>query len=85
MSAKSTKQSTKKASEANTIDTAKFGRKYYDVLDVLSNKLMSSILENSADISISKEQAKKIDKIVKNELTQARNWGFDQLISVIKG
>jgi hypothetical protein len=69
----------------DTIDTAKFGRKYYDILDVLSNKLMSSIVENSSELNINKEELKKLNKIVKNELVQARGWGFDQLISIIKG
>ncbi len=66
------------------INTAEVGRKYYDVLDVYSNNIISSIVENSDQLKIDKSTIVEIDKILKSETAKAKNWGFDQLISVIK-
>ncbi len=79
------KNKSKKEEAVNTINTAEFGRKYYDVLEVYNNKVMSKLIENSIDINISKESIQKINNILNEETIHAKNWGFDQLIKVLKG
>lgn len=82
MPARATKE---KNQQVPTINTAEFGRKYYDVLEVYSQKIMSQIVEKSRDLNISKDTVKEIDKILKQETANAKNWGFDQLIKTVKG
>lgn len=79
MPAKSTKNNTQK-----TLNTAEFGRKYYDVLEVYSQKIMSKIVERSKELDISKDNLVKVNEILSEETIKAKNWGFDQLIRVIK-
>tara|TARA_B000000557_G_scaffold225012_1_gene194854 strand:- start:1955 stop:2206 length:252 start_codon:yes stop_codon:yes gene_type:complete len=79
------KSRAKKEDTSNTINTAEFGRKYYDVLDVYTNKVISKLVENSNEINISRESIQKIGNILNEETTHAKNWGFDQLIKVLKG
>ena len=79
------KNRNKKEDASNTINTAEFGRKYYDVLDVYTNKVISKLVENSNEINISRESIQKIGNILNEETTHAKNWGFDQLIKVLKG
>ena len=79
------KSKVKKENSSNTINTAEFGRKYYDVLDVYTNKVISKLVENSNEINISRESLQKINNILNEETIHAKNWGFDQLIKVLKG
>jgi hypothetical protein len=79
------KSRAKKEDTSNTINTAEFGRKYYDVLDVYTNKVITKLFENSNEINISHESLQKIGNILNEETTHAKNWGFDQLIKVLKG
>ncbi len=80
-----TSKAKSKKEESNSINTAEFGRKYYDVLDVYSNKVISSLVENSNEINISRESIQKIVNILNEETIHAKDWGFDQLIKVLKG
>tara|TARA_Y100000310_G_scaffold330759_2_gene402994 strand:- start:128 stop:361 length:234 start_codon:yes stop_codon:yes gene_type:complete len=68
----------------NNINTAEFGRKYYDVLDVYKQKVMSQIVEKSRELNIDKATIKVLDNILVEETAQVKNWGFDQLIKVVK-
>lgn len=77
MPARSTKQ--------KEINTAEFGRKYYDVLEVYSQKIMSQIVEKSRDLDMSKDTVQAINNILKEETAKAKSWGFDQLIKSVKG
>ena len=79
------KSRAKKEDVSNAINTAEFGRKYYDVLDVYSNKVISRLVEKSNEINISRESIQEIGNILNEETTSAKNWGFDQLIKVLKG
>lgn len=68
----------------NNINTAEFGRKYYDVLDVYKQKVMAQIVEKSRELNIDKTMIKELDNILVEETAQVKNWGFDQLIKVVK-
>ena len=75
----------RKTQSQNNINTAEFGRKYYDVLEVYSQKIMSQIVEKSNDLNIQRETLDEINNILLDETSKAKNWGFDQLIKVVKG
>tara|TARA_B100000212_G_scaffold231448_1_gene175930 strand:+ start:413 stop:649 length:237 start_codon:yes stop_codon:yes gene_type:complete len=75
----------KKTQSQNNINTAEFGRKYYDVLEVYSQKIMSQIVEKSNDLNLQRETLDQINNILLDETSKAKNWGFDQLIKVVKG
>ena len=79
MPAKSKEKNTQKS-----LNVAKFGKKYYDVLEVYSQKIMSQIVERSTELDISKENLAKVSDILNEETTKAKNWGFDQLIKSIR-
>jgi len=66
------------------VNTAEFGRKYYDIVDVFSQKLMSQIVELKNDAKLSDEVMNKLGKVVMQESTSFKDWGFDQLIKVVK-
>jgi hypothetical protein len=66
------------------VNTAEFGRKYYDVLDVYKQKVMSQIVEKSRELNIDKSVIKALDNVLTEETAHVKNWGFDQLIKVIK-
>jgi hypothetical protein len=72
------------AKNIKAVNTAEFGRKYYDVLDVYSQKIMSQIVEKSRDLNIDKTLIKELNKILTEETARAKSWGFDQLIKVVK-
>ena len=77
------KKSSQKPNQ-NTVNIAEVGRKYYDVLDVYSNKVISKIVENSNELNIDKNTIQEINKIINTETANAKNWGIDQLIKAIK-
>ncbi len=66
------------------INTAEFGRKYYDIVDVFSQKLMSQIVELKNDSQLSDEVMVKLSNVVMQESTSFKDWGFDQLVKVVK-
>lgn len=66
------------------VNTAEFGRKYHDIVDVFSQKLMSQIVELKNDAKLSDEVMNKLGKVVMQESTSFKDWGFDQLIKVVK-
>jgi hypothetical protein len=66
------------------VNTAEFGRKYYDIVDVFSQKLMSQIVELKNDTKLSDEAMTKLSNVVMQESTSFKDWGFDQLIKVVK-
>lgn len=66
------------------VNTAEFGRKYYDIVDVFSQKLMSQIVELKNDAKLSDEVMNKLGNVVMQESTSFKDWGFDQLIKVVK-
>ena len=76
-----------KKQEKNTksFNTAEFGRKYYDVLEVYRQKVMSEIVENARNLNIDKNAVTELNKILTKETASAKNWGFDQLVAVVKG
>jgi len=76
------KKSSQKASQS-TVNIAEFGRKYYDVLDVYSSKVISKIVENSSQLNIDKNTVQEINNIIMSETASAKNWGVDQLIKAI--
>lgn len=66
------------------VNTAEFGRKYYDIVDVFSQKLMSQIVELKNEAKLSDEVMNKLGNVVMQESTSFKDWGFDQLIKVVK-
>lgn len=72
---------TKKKSTVNI--KAELGRKYYDVLDAYTNKILSNIIEESSNLGINKENLKKISNMLEQEKAQVKNWGFDQISKII--
>ena len=75
----------KTTSNTSSVNTAEFGRKYYDVLEVYKQKVMSEIVENARSLNIDKNVVTELNKILTKETASAKNWGFDQLISIVKG
>ena len=67
------------AKKSTSIDKAKFGRKYFSVCDTYSNKVFTSISEQSSSIGLTKDQLNEIYKLIIHETAQAKNWGLDQL------
>ena len=79
-----TKKTEKQQTNQSTVNIAEFGRKYYDVLDVYSSKVISKIVENSSQLNIDKNTIQEINKIIAAETANAKNWGIDQLIKAVK-
>ena len=73
--------STKKKSKANL--KAELGRKYYDVVDTYTNKILSNLIEESTSLGIDRENLKIISKMLEQEKAQVKNWGFDQISGII--
>lgn len=73
-----------KSQTPTTVNIAEVGRKYYDVLDVFSNKVVSKIVENSGQLNIDKSTIVEISKIITEETSMAKNWGIDQIIKAIR-
>ena len=73
--------STKKKTKANI--KAELGRKYFDVLDTYTNKILSNIVEDSNVLGINKENLKKISNMLEQEKAQVKNWGFDQISKIV--
>jgi len=66
------------------VNTAEFGRKYYDIIDVFSQKLMSEIVELKNDANLSDDVMLKINNKIVQQTTSFKDWGFDQLVKVVK-
>lgn len=73
--------STKKKTKANI--KAELGRKYFDVLDTYTNKILSNIVEESKILGIDKENLKKISSMLEQEKAQVKSWGFDQISKIV--
>lgn len=71
----------KKKSTANI--KAELGRKYFDVLDTYTNKILSNIIQESNSLGIDKENLKKISDMLEQEKAQVKNWGFDQISKIV--
>tara|TARA_B100001989_G_C24468039_1_gene427723 strand:- start:94 stop:357 length:264 start_codon:yes stop_codon:yes gene_type:complete len=82
--AKKSKSQAVEKTKQNSINIAEVGKKYYDVLDVYSNKVISKIVENSSKLNIDKSAIQEINNIINTETANAKNWGIDQLIKAIK-
>jgi len=74
----------KTKSQEPKVNIAEVGRKYYDVLDVYSNKVISKIVESSSELKIDKKTMLEINKIIHEETASAKSWGIDQLIKAVK-
>jgi len=72
---------TKKKSTANI--KAELGRKYFDVLDTYTNKILANIVEESNNLGIDREKLKKISDMLEQEKAHVKNWGFDQISNII--
>jgi hypothetical protein len=72
----------KKLTKANM--KADIARKYFDTIDVYTNKILSSIVEKSNDLSLNRESLKEISNILEQEKASVKNWGFDQISKSIK-
>jgi len=73
---------TKKNNKANL--KAELGRKYYDVVDTYTSKILSKLIEESVSLGIDRENLKTISAMLEQEKAQVKNWGFDQISNVIK-
>lgn len=74
--------SNRKKSSSNV--KAAVGRKYFDVLDTYTNKILSNLVEESGNLGIDKEKLKKISAMLEQEKAQVKSWGFDQISSIIE-
>lgn len=72
---------TKKKNIANI--KAELGRKYFDVVDTYTSKILSNIVEESSDLGINRENLKKISDMLEQEKAQVKNWGFDQISNIV--
>jgi hypothetical protein len=72
----------KKNNKANL--KAALGRKYYDVVDTYTSKILSKLIEESVSLGIDRENLKTISAMLEQEKAQVKNWGFDQISNVIK-
>ncbi len=73
-----------KSKKTNNFNTASFGKKYYDIVDVLQSKIVSSIAERSNDLGLDKQNLGTINQVLLKELTSFKDWGFDQLIKEVQ-
>tara|TARA_Y100001935_G_C17190006_1_gene449566 strand:+ start:478 stop:714 length:237 start_codon:yes stop_codon:yes gene_type:complete len=55
------------------------GKNYYNVMEVFKNKLVTSIIERSEDLNLSRDSLEKISFVVGAEIDSAKSWGYDQL------
>ena len=72
----------KKNNKANL--KAELGRKYFDVVDTYTNKILSNIIQDSNNLGIDREKLKTISAMLEQEKAQVKSWGFDQISNVIK-
>lgn len=63
---------------------AELGRKYFDVLDTYTNKILSNLIEESNTLGIDRDSLKKISAMLEQEKAQVKNWGFDQISNIVK-
>ena len=73
--------SSRRKSTANI--KAELGRKYFDVLDTYTSKILSNLVEDSNNLGIGRDNLKKISSMLEQEKAQAKNWGFDQISNII--
>lgn len=73
---------TNKSSLSNT--KAELGRKYFDVVDLYTNKIITRLIEESSALEIKKETLVKISNLLNDEKAKAKNWGYDQISKAIK-
>lgn len=62
---------------------AELGRKYYDVVDTYTNKILSNLVQESNNLGIDRENLRKISDMLEQEKAQVKNWGFDQISKII--
>lgn len=55
------------------------GKNYYNVMEVLKNKVVSSLIEKSSELSLDRSTLEKISFVVGAEVESAKSWGYDQL------
>ena len=60
-------------------ENLQIGKTYYNVMEVLQNKIVSSLLERKEEAAIDVDQIKKISHIVSSEIEMAKSWGYDQI------
>tara|TARA_Y100001937_G_C6998656_1_gene275424 strand:+ start:134 stop:289 length:156 start_codon:yes stop_codon:yes gene_type:complete len=48
-------------------------------MEVFKNKLVTSIIERSEDLNLSRDSLEKISFVVGAEIDSAKSWGYDQL------
>ena len=60
-------------------ENIQIGKTYYNVMKVLQNKIVSSLLERKDEASIDLNQIKKIGHIVNSEIEMAKSWGYNQI------
>lgn len=66
----------KKANDRSNLD---IGKSYYSVLEVLKNKITSTIIENKDSVSLDLAQIEKIKHFVDSEIDSAKSWGYDHI------
>lgn len=74
-----TKKSESKSVETNnTVNFSKVGKTYYDIIDVLENKINTEIVSKFG-ASFKSEDISTILNCVKSETASAKSWGIDQI------
>lgn len=71
--------SNKKSKNTNDRNNLDIGKSYYSVLEVLKNKITSTIIENKDSASLDLVQIEKIKHFVDSEIDSAKSWGYDQI------
>jgi hypothetical protein len=55
------------------------GKNYYNIMEVLKNKVVTSLIEKSGELSLDRSTLEKISFVVGAEVESAKSWGYDQL------
>ena len=55
------------------------GKSYYNIMEVLKNKVVSNLIERSEELNLDRASLEKISFVVGAEVDSAKSWGYDQL------
>ena len=69
---------------SNTLTKEALGKRYYDIIEIYTNKILYNILEESRDLGIDKENLNKIKTILENQKLDAKSWGYDQIAKLVE-
>ena len=72
---------TQKKAPAPNLDNINLdlGKSYYNIMEVFKNKIVSSLIEKSAELNLDRNALEQISFVIGAEVDSAKSWGYDQL------